>query len=134
MSKLKSFVNQPDFGLLLFRFFVGATMAFSHGLGKLPPSEQLIQGVTGMGFPLPVVFAWAAALSEFVGGLLIAGGLFTRLSSLFLAFTMGVAAFVVHNADPFNVKEMALLYFASSILLFFAGAGQYSADRLLRHK
>ena len=134
MSKLKSFVNQPDFGLLLFRFFVGATMAFSHGLGKLPPSEQLIQGVTGMGFPLPVVFAWAAALSEFVGGLFIAAGLFTRLATVFLAFTMGVAAFVVHSADPFNVKEMALLYFASTILLFFTGAGQYSADRLLRHK
>jgi putative oxidoreductase len=134
MSKLKSFVNQPDFGLLLFRFFVGATMAFSHGLGKVPPSEQLIQGVTGIGFPLPVVFAWAAALSEFVGGLLIAAGLFTRLSAVFLGFTMGVAAFVVHGADPFNVKEMALLYFASAVLLFFTGAGQYSADRLLRKK
>ena len=109
-------------------------MAFSHGLGKLPPSDQLIQGVSGIGFPLPVAFAWAAALSEFVGGLLIAAGLFTRLATLFLALTMGVAAFIVHSADPFNVKEMALLYFASAILLFFTGAGQYSADRLLRHK
>lgn len=134
MSKLKTFVNQPDFGLLLFRFFIGATMAFSHGLGKLPPSEQLIQGVTGMGFPLPIVFAWAAALSEFAGGLLIAAGLFTRISALFLAFTMGVAAFVVHSADSFNVKELALLYFVSTALLFFTGAGQYSADRLLRNK
>jgi putative oxidoreductase len=132
MGKLKAMLNQPDLGLLLFRVFVGAAMAFAHGLGKLPPSEQLIQGVQGMGFPLPVVFAWAAALSEFLGGVLIVLGLFTRHSAAFLGFTMAVAAFVVHGADPFNVKEMALLYLAACVLLLFSGAGKYSLDRLIR--
>lgn len=132
MGKIKALVNQPDLGLLLFRVFVGAAMAFGHGLGKLPPSEQLIQGVEGMGFPMPVVFAWAASLSEFLGGILIVLGLFTRYSALFLGFTMAVAAFVVHGADPFKVKEMALLYLASCVLLLLSGAGKYSLDRLIR--
>lgn len=107
-------------------------MAFAHGLGKLPPSEQLIGGVTAMGFPLPIVFAWAAALSEFLGGLLIAAGLFTRYAAFFLGFTMVVAVFKVHAADPFNVKEMALLYLSGCTLLFFAGAGKLSIDQMMK--
>ena len=134
MNNLKKMIHNPDLGLLIFRLFVGLTMAFAHGLGKLPPSEQLIGGVSSMGFPMPVVFAWAAALAEFAGGVLIAGGLFTRHASLFLGFTMGVAAFVAHSADPFNVKEMALLYLASCVLLFFTGAGRFSLDSSIRKK
>lgn len=134
MNKIKAFFNQPDFGLLVFRFFVGASMALAHGFGKLPPSEQLVQGVAGMGFPAPLFFAWCAALSEFFGGLFIAAGLFTRWSSAFLAFTMFVAAFVAHRADTFNVKELALMYMFSFILLIFCGAGKYSIDRLFRKK
>lgn len=134
MSKFKMFFNQPDLGLLIYRVFIGLSMAFAHGLGKLPPSEQMLQGVESMGFPLPVIFAWAAALSEFAGGLLIASGLFTRYASAFLGFTMAVAAFQVHAADPFKVKEMALLYLASCVLLIFTGAGQFSLDKLFRKK
>jgi putative oxidoreductase len=134
MSKLKSFFNQPDFGLLIYRIFIGLSIAFAHGLSKLPPSEQMLQGVESMGFPLPVLFAWAAALSEFVGGLLIAAGLFTRHASVFLGFTMAVAAFKVHADDPFKVKELALLYLVSCVLFIFAGAGQYSIDKLFRKK
>lgn len=125
---------QPDLGLLLFRLFIGITMAFAHGLGKLPPNEQLIGGVAAIGFPAPLVFAWMAALSEFLGGLCLAAGLFTRYAAAFLGFTMAVAAFVVHAQDPFQTKEMALLYLFACVLLFFCGAGSYSFDRKIRNK
>ncbi len=92
----------------------------------------MINGVTAMGFPLPVLFAWAASLSEFAGGLTIAAGLFTRASALFLGFTMTIAAFVAHAADPFAKKEMALLYLAACTLIFFCGAGKYSLDKKIR--
>lgn len=36
-------------------------MALAHGLGKTPPPEQLIDGVANMGFPMAIVFAWAAS-------------------------------------------------------------------------
>jgi putative oxidoreductase len=132
MESIKKFLNQPDLGLLLFRVFIGAAMAFAHGLGKLPPSEQLVQGVTAMGFPQPELFAWAASLSEFAGGLLIVIGLLTRPAALFLGVTMFVAAFVAHANDTFQQKEMALLYLFSCVLLLFCGPGKFSADRLIR--
>ncbi|MFN8845922.1 MAG: DoxX family protein [Bdellovibrionales bacterium] len=131
---MKNFMHRPDLGLLLFRLFIGLTMAFAHGWGKLPPPHMLVDGVASMGFPLPLFFAWCAALSEFVGGLLIATGLWTRLASASLVVTMGVAAFIAHGADPFEKKEMALLYLISSILLVFQGAGSLSLDRILRKK
>ncbi len=131
---MKKLINQPDLGILIFRIFVGCAMFYAHGLGKVPPSEKMIAGVANMGFPLPLLFAWMAALSELIGGALIVVGLFTRYSAFFLAITMGVAGFIVHGSDPFGEKELALFYFVSSILLIFAGAGNYSLDRLIRKK
>lgn len=131
---MKKILNQPDLGLLIFRVFIGLSMALAHGLGKIPPSEQLIEGVGAMGFPLPVVFAWSASLAELVGGLLIALGLFTRPAALFLGFTMAVAAFGAHGADPFQKQELSLLYLASCALFIFSGAGSLSLDKILRKK
>ena len=131
---MKSFFNNNDLGLLVFRLFVGFAMAFAHGINKLPPSEAFTAGVADLGFPLPVLFAWAAALSEVVGGLLIATGFFTRYAAFFLGITMAVAAFGRHATDPFKAKEVALLYFVSCVLLIFAGAGRFSLDRIIRKK
>jgi putative oxidoreductase len=125
---------RPDLGLLLFRIFIGLAMGFAHGLGKIPPNDELIGGVAALGFPIPTVFAWLAALSEFFGGLFIAIGLFTRYAASFLGFTMFVAAFLAHAQDPFQNKEMALLYLVSCLLLIFSGAGKYSLDHSLRKK
>lgn len=129
---MKKILNNSDLGIWIFRMIVGFTMAFGHGLGKLPPADMFVSGVGALGFPAPLVFAWCAALSEFLGGFLIGVGLFTRAAAFFMGFTMAVAAILVHGADPFAKKELALLYLASCILLFFTGAGKFSLDRAFR--
>lgn len=134
MDKLKTFVRNPDLGLLIYRLFFGLTMAFAHGWMKLPPSQQLIDGVGAMGFPAPLFFSWCATLAEFIGALLIAVGLLTRLSAATIALTMAIAGFVAHASDPFRVKELAFVYLATSVMFIFTGAGQYSLDRVLCKK
>jgi len=129
---MKKLIHSPDLGLLIFRMVIGLSMAFAHGLGKVPPAEGFIAKVGQMGFPLPFVFAWSASLAELLGGLLIAAGLYTRVSSLFLGFTMLVAAFGAHAMDPFSKKELSLLYLAACVLLLLQGAGRFSLDRKLR--
>lgn len=119
-------------GLALLRIFTGVALMLGHGVGKLPPSEQFIQRTGEMGFPVPVVFAWAAALSEFLGGAFLALGLFTRVSSFFIACVMLTALLGVHLRDPFATQEKAFLYFFIAIAFLLKGASDWSIDALLR--
>jgi putative oxidoreductase len=123
-----------NLGLLSLRLGAGLIMAFAHGMGKLPPAEGFIGFVGSLGFPAPVAFAWVAALSEFIGALFISLGLATRLSSLTVAGTMAVAAFMAHGADPFAKQEKAILYLIICLAIFFTGPGKYSVDALIDKK
>ncbi|MFN2385970.1 MAG: DoxX family protein [Thermoanaerobaculia bacterium] len=121
-----------EVGRLVLRLFAGLALAFGHGLGKLPPSPRFVQGVEKMGLPLPEAFSWAAGLSEFAGGLLLAVGLLTRPASFFILLTMLVAAVLRHAADPFVAKEKALLFAAVALFFLLAGAGRFSLDAMIR--
>jgi putative oxidoreductase len=121
-------------GLTLLRIFTGVALAFSHGIGKMPPSEQFIGGAANIGFPAPTVFAWAAALSEFLGGIFLALGLFTRISSFFIVCTMLTALLGVHLRDPFGKQEMAFLYLFIALAFMLKGANDWSIDAFLRRK
>ncbi|MEX0654755.1 MAG: DoxX family protein [Phycisphaeraceae bacterium] len=123
----------PDVGITLLRIFTGLAMALAHGWDKMnQPTEALVARAEGVGFPFPTVFGYAAALSEFVGGLLLATGLLTRLSAFFIACTMAVAAFIHHAEDPFGDKERALLFLFICVQFIFLGGGRFSVDHFLR--
>ena len=119
-------------GLTLLRIFAGVSLLMSHGMGKIPPSEGFINGTANIGFPVPTFFAWAAALSESLGGAFLALGLFTRVSSFFIACVMATALLGVHRHDPFGKQELAFLYFFIAIAHLLMGAGDWSLDRFLR--
>ena len=119
-------------GLTLMRIFTGVALAFSHGIGKVPPGEGLIQGTANLGFPMPVFFSWAAGLSEFLGGILLALGFLTRISSFFIACVMLTALIGVHSADPFNKQELAFLYLFIALAFLLKGSGDWSIDSFLR--
>jgi len=115
-------------GDFMLRLFTGMTLAFAHGVGKLPPSEGFVNAVGDLGFPQPYFFAWSAGLAEFIGGWLLALGFLTRPAAAFIAFTMIVAAFGRHADDPFGRKELALLYLFVALHYLFSGAGKLSLD------
>lgn len=126
--------NSTDFTLALFRVFVGLSLMLAHGSGKIPVSEGFIEHIGSLGFPNPTLFAWAAALAEYAGALLLAIGLFTRPASLLIAITMFTAGFVNHAGDPFGVAEKAYLYLAIGLLFTVLGSGRFGVDSMLRRR
>lgn len=126
---IKDQAKLASLGVLILRVLMGAGIAY-HGYGKVFGGHMamLVPGVEKMGFPMPEVFAWAAALSEFAGGILIVLGLFTRVAAFFVFCTMSVAWMIAHGADPFQAKELALAYWTISLALMLIGGGQYSFD------
>lgn len=131
METIKNKFRKVDASLLIMRVFLGSALAI-HGAHKIfGHMDGFTQAVAGLGFPVPVLFAWLAALSEFAGGILIALGLFTRVSALFAATVMAVAFFWVHAADPFQVKELAYAYLVFTGSMILCGGGYFSLDMVM---
>jgi len=141
-----------DIALLILRL-AGLYLALNHGLGKVmglaSGQSRFPDAVASMGFPVPLLFAWAAGLAEFAGGLAVALGLFTRWAAAFAAFNMSVAAFVRHKAighllawlgiapvsaevlEAWRDPELALVYLLAFVALALAGPGRLSIDAKL---
>ena len=122
--------KSQNVGLLWLRVLMGLGISMFHGYGKVfgGRMEQFADGAAKMGFPAPDLFAWGAALSEFLGGILIALGIGTRIAAFFVFCTMTVAAFVRHADDPVDVKELALIYGVIAMAILLLGPGRFSLD------
>jgi len=136
MNKWLSYQSwKSDIVLLMVRLVLGGSMAFAHGLPKLEklmgPEEVKFYSFLGLGAGISLALA---VFAEFFASLLLALGLFTRLSLIPLIFTMAVAAFAVHGDDPFSKMEKSLLYLVAYLVLLFIGPGKISLDYLRQSK
>tara|TARA_B100000949_G_scaffold77149_3_gene68725 strand:- start:26 stop:403 length:378 start_codon:yes stop_codon:yes gene_type:complete len=117
-----------NLGLLLMRVGFGALM-LTHGIPKL---LKMLSGDFSFGDPIGIgetATLILAVLCEVLFPLLVIIGFKTRLSAIPVIITMAVAAFIVHAADPFGTKEMAILYLIGFTAIALLGAGKYSVDR-----
>jgi len=103
-----------------------------HGIPKL----QMLLG--GESVQFPEVFGMGATLSlslavfaEVICSIFILFGLGTRLAAIPLIITMLLAIFHIHIAEPFAVKELAVLYLLIYSMLLLMGSGRYSLDAVL---
>jgi putative oxidoreductase len=121
---------------VLLRAVVGLVFIV-HGKQKLfGGMEGFTQYVT-TGLHLPALLAWAAACTEFFGGVALILGLLTRLSALGIACVMAVAVFRVHWAAGLTGDggyEFPLTLLCASISLMLTGGGPLSLDSWLLEK
>lgn len=119
--------------ILLLRLFIGCLM-LTHGWAKLTSFSALSET-----FPDPLGVGHCTSLvlvlfAEAGCSLLLIFGLATRLAALPLIFNMLIATFVIHSGDPFATKELPLIYLGIYVVVFWAGAGKYSLDEIIRQR
>jgi putative oxidoreductase len=124
-----------DLGLLWLRVLAGLGLMV-HGWYKVTGgvANFAAHGVDPLGFPMPIVFAWAATAAELVGGFFLILGLWTRYAAAALTFNMAVAAFGTGFAGLWiapgqpRTKELALAYLVMVVTLLCTGPGRFAVD------
>ena len=122
--------KHADIMYMLFRLLVGL-MFFMHGAGKLfgwfGGSGGGFSGLMGL-----------AGVLEFLIGIAIVVGMYTRLAAFGGAVVMLVAFVKVHIASGWNPLanggELALLYFAAFLVLMVYGARKWNLEQKLTGK
>lgn len=84
-----------------------------------------VLGITTM----PVFLGFIAAVSEFLGGILIGLGLFTRLGAFMIFATLVVGAAVMLTMKGLFAAAPATEDALFMVVLMAVGAGKYSLDR-----
>ena len=87
------------------------------------------------GFYPPLFWAWVVALLEFVGMILLALGLGTRVVAFMMAIELGVIVVAIQMPNGYfwtsRGTEFALVLFLVCLAFVFGGGGRYSLDRKL---
>ncbi|MDR7865772.1 MAG: DoxX family protein [Sporomusaceae bacterium] len=131
MNGLKKY---QDEALLFARLGLCFMFVVVHGGPKLfgGPEKWLevgsllkVLGITTM----PVFLGFIAAVSEFLGGILIGLGLFTRLGAFMIFATLVVGAAVMFTMKGLFAAAPATEDALFMLVLMAVGAGKYSLDR-----
>jgi putative oxidoreductase len=128
-------VSLRPWGLTVLRVVTGVIFLM-HGWQKL--TDFGVSGVTGMftglGIPLPHVFAIIVTAVELVGGAMLIIGLGTRWAALLISVDMVVAILLVHLRNGFFSPkgiEHPLSLLAAALCLVLAGSGAGSVDEVI---
>ena len=122
-----------DYLYFVFRVLIGL-LFLQHG------GQKLFGWFGGLGGNSAELFSLMglAGMIEFIAGLAIVLGLFTRLAALISAVEMAVAYVMAHFSQSIfpilNQGELAALFFASFLVLLAYGAGKWNLGKLFFKK
>jgi len=141
----KLIATNDDAAITILRLVLGVVF-FAHG------AQKALGWFGGYGFTgtmgfftgmmhIPAVFAFLAIAAEFLGGLGLILGLFTRVAAFGISSNMIVAVAMVHHQFGFFMNwtggqkgegyEYHLVLLAALVVLMIRGAGAASVDRVL---
>lgn len=128
--------KDKNIGLLVLRITVGGLMIM-HGISKLINGHNFVAGkLAEKG--LPEFIAFGVHIGEVLAPLGLIVGLFTRVSSLIIAFTMLMSIYLVFGTNAFTLTkfgafkaELNLFFMFSCIAIYFLGSGKYALSEVV---
>ena len=94
--------------------------------------EEFAKFLAAHGTPAPLFSAHLSAYAQFICGILIVLGLFTRPAGFVMAINFICALLIAHRTTPFVQTWPALMMLAAALYFLFCGAGTLSLDRFTR--
>lgn len=93
---------------------------------------EFVSFMTQFNFPAPELLAPVSVWFQFLCGLLLILGLFTRWAALIMVFNFIVGFIMVHLGDDFRGQFPALILIVVNLHLAASGGGRLALDRLFR--
>lgn len=119
-------MNSKALGMFLLRVVVGLVFV-AHGWAKLQGMEGTIGFFASLG--LAPFFAYIVAWVEFLGGLALVLGVFSRWAGYLLAVVMVFAIFLIKIKMGFlGGYEFDLVLLAALLAIAWSGSGSYSVS------
>ena len=122
-------------GLAILRIITGLLMTY-HGLEVFDSSkiQEYAKWDVLKSFPSPLLMAYVGKGLEFVTGLLLTIGLFTRPASLLMAINMLVICFKIGSGKFYYEDQHPFIFAMLALVFFFAGPVKWSVDQLIFKK
>ena len=134
--------SSADAFLLVGRVLIGWLFLMSSGGlgGKLWNVAGFAGYLKNLGMPAPEFWSWIGAVVEFVIGAALILGVGTRYAALLCALFLIAATALAHRYWEYPAAQMGNQYnhflkniavFGGALILFVAGPGRFSIDRML---
>lgn len=121
-------------GILALRLAVGVRLVegTQDNVFHAARMEEFAKFLAAIGAPAPMFSAYLSAYAQFICGILIILGLFTRPAGLVMVVNFVVALVLAHRNTPFLQTWQAAMMLAGALYFLFCGAGPIALDRFTR--
>jgi putative oxidoreductase len=129
---LRWFERRADWGAIFIRLAVGSRLVEGTQDNVFDYTRMLEfeQFLALRGVPFPLFSAVLSVYAQFICGILVTIGLFTRPAGLVIAINFVFALLIAHRDTPFLATWQALMMLAGGLFLLFNGPGAFSLDRV----
>ena len=136
--KFFHFVDYLQHPFLLFVRLYWGIQLMQSGWGKLHHLDKVTDFFTSLSLPMPHQMAIFISCVEFFGGLFLALGLLSRVTSLVLTINM-IMAYVTADKEAFSslfsdpdkfAAAAPYVFLVAALIILFAGPGIFSLDAL----
>ncbi|HYN84429.1 MAG TPA: DoxX family protein [Pyrinomonadaceae bacterium] len=124
------FARRAEYGPLFIRLVVGWMLIWGtqDNIFSWKQMVEFERFLASRGVPAPMVAAHLSVYAQFVCGVLVILGAFTRLAAVLLVVNFVCALLIAHRTDTWAGAFPALVMLASALFFLFHGPGKLSVD------